>query len=256
MKGLFVLTLLLNMSLPVALQAEVITLRTDEWCPYACDPKSDKPGFMVEIAREVFKKHGHTIDYNVMNWPRALSDVKNGQYNGVIGASKSDVEGFVIPQIPTGVLVSYYYTRKDDPWVYTGVDSLKAKKIGVINDYTYGDEIDKLVEKKHSSFKKVSGEDPLLRLIQMTETKRIDGFVENPLVLDIALEGLKKDKKLFKVASKNLANDPDLFIAFSPANPKSKEYAKQLDEGVNELRKSGKLKTILQKYGVSDWKQN
>lgn len=253
MKGLFILSLLLNFTMPAISHADVITLRTDEWCPYACDPKSDKPGFMVEIANEVFKKYGHTVDYNVMNWARVLTDVKSGQYDGVIGASRSDVSGFVIPEVPTGVLVSYYYTRKDDSWMYTGVDSLKKKKIGVINDYTYGDEIDKLVAKKHSSFKKVSGQEPLARLVQMTETKRIDGFVENPLVLDIALKKLKKDKDLFKVASRNLANDPDLFIAFSPARPNSKEYARILDEGVNELRKSGRLKVILQKYDVTDW---
>lgn len=254
MKGLFILSLFLNISLPKVLQADVITLRTDEWCPYACDPKSDKPGFMVEIAREVFKKHGHTIDYNVMNWPRAVADVKSGQYAGVIGASKADVEGFVIPNLPTGLLVSYYYTRKDDSWTYSGPASLKGRSVGVINDYTYGDEIDNLVAKKNPAFKLVSGEEPLLRLIQMTETKRINGFVENPLVLDYTMAKLKKDKNLFKAASKNLANDPDLFIAFSPVNPKSKEYAKLLDEGVNELRKSGRLKIILQRYGVSDWK--
>lgn len=254
MKGFIFLLMLLKLSFSV--HADVITLRTDEWCPYACDPKSDKPGFMVEIAREVFKKHGHTIDYGVMNWARVLVDVKNGQYNGVVGASKSDVKGFVIPQIPTGHLVNYYYTRKDNPWGYTGVESLNTKKIAVINDYTYGDEVDLLVEKKHPSFRVVSGKTPLLRIIQMTETKRIDAFVENPLVLNATLEDLKKDKNLFKVSSKNLANDPDLFIAFSPAHPKSKVYAKILDEGVTELRKSGRLKVILQKYGVSDWKNN
>lgn len=253
MRRLFILYfMLLNLYFPA--KADVITLRTDEWCPYACDPKSDKPGFMVEIAREVFAKHGYKIDYDIMNWARALTDVRSGQYDGVIGASKVDVAGFVIPMLPTGVLVSYYYTRKNDPWMYTGPDSLKSKKIGVINDYTYGDEIDSLVAKRHSSFKKVSGESPLLRLIQMTETKRLDGFVENPLVLNIALDRLNKDMNQFKIASKNLANDQNLFIAFTPAKPKSKEYAKILDEGVIELRKSGRLKIILQKYGVSDWK--
>lgn len=234
-------------------QADLIKLRTDEWCPYACKPKTDKPGFMIEIAIEVFKKHNHEIDYEIMGWSRALAEVRSGLFDAVVGASKVDVKGFVLPQFPSGILKSYYWVQSSSPWYYENSVSLKNMKIGVINDYSYGDEIDKLINKNHPSFIKVSGEDPLLRLIQMTEAKRINGFVENPLVLKEFLNSLNKDISTFKIASKNLANDSDLFIAFSPKNPKSKIYAKILDEGIKEMRKSGRLKVILAKYGVEDW---
>ncbi|MBC7714060.1 MAG: transporter substrate-binding domain-containing protein [Rhizobacter sp.] len=237
-----------------SLHATTITIRTDLWCPYACDPKSERPGFMVEVAKEIFLKKGYTVDYNIMNWARAIGDVKNGTYDGLLGCNKADAEGFVIPEIPTGVTTSYYYTLKNNAWTYKDKNSLKGVKIGIINDYSYGDEIDKLVKEKNSSLKIVSGEEPLNRLIQMTENKRLDGFVENPLVLAYTLKKMKKEESMFKVSSKDVANDPDLFIAFSPANPKSKEYAKILDEGMIELRKSGRLKEILLKYGLNDWK--
>ncbi|MBY0413086.1 MAG: transporter substrate-binding domain-containing protein [Bdellovibrionales bacterium] len=241
--------------LSLASYADTITLRTDLWCPYACDPKSSKPGFMVEIAKEVFKKRGHFVDYGVMNWARAIADVKEGKFNGLIGCSKAEVDSFIIPKIPTGVLVNYYYVNKNDSWVYSGEKSLQGKKIGVINDYSYGDEIDKLVSKRNKSFVKVSGENPLLRLVQMVEGGRIDAFIENPLVLAYTLSNLKMNKDNFKVASSNIANDPDLYIAFSPKDPKSKIYSQMLDEGIEELRKDGKLKIILAKYGLSDWKK-
>lgn len=249
------LTLILCLTLSSSLLAKdkVITMRSDVWCPYACDPKSDHPGFMVEIAREVFKKKGYKIDYDVMNWARVVSDVKTGEYDAVIGASRADVKGFVIPQVPTGILVNYFWALKDSKWSYKNEGSLDYVSVGIVNDYSYGDEIDSLVKKKHKSIREVSGESPLLRLIQMTETGRLIAFVENPLVLDYNMKKLKKDKSVFKAVSKNLANDPDLFIAFSPAHPMSKEYAKILDEGMEELRKSGKLKEILSRYGLSDW---
>lgn len=44
-----------------------------------------------------------------------------------------------------------------------------------------------------------------------------------------------------------------MYIAFSPAISQSKEYARILSEGVDTLRKSGELKTILKKYGLDDW---
>jgi len=46
--------------------------------------------------------------------------------------------------------------------------------------------------------------------------------------------------------------DP-LFIALSPNNPSSKATAAALGDGIDRLRKSGALKTILARYGVSDW---
>jgi polar amino acid transport system substrate-binding protein len=233
--------------------AAVITLKSDLWCPYACDPKSDRPGFMVEIAKEVFKKHGHTVHYSVMNWARAVVDVKSGKYDGLVGCSKADVDGFVIPTVATGIMSSHFFTLQNNSWVYVNQDSLKSKKIGVINDYTYGDQVDDLVKSHNPAFHSVSGEEPLLRLIQMTESKRLDGFVENPLVLDYTLKKHHKYKNKFRVASDDLARDPELFIAFTPNKPESRVYAKILDEGVRGLRKSGRLKIILSKYNLSDW---
>lgn len=233
---------------------DVITMRSDLWCPYACDPKSERPGFMVEVAREIFKKEGHSIDYDLMNWARAVADVREGKFNALVGCSKADAVGFIFPKVPIGILVNYYYALAESKWSYTGVDSLKSKMIGVINEYSYGDTIDEQIKKKNPALKLVSGSDPLLRLIQMTESKRLDGFIENPLVLEYNLGLMKKDIKKFKAVSPNLANDPDLFISFAPGHPKSQEYAKILDLGMAEMRKSGRLKVILARYGLKDWK--
>lgn len=236
-------------------RADVITMRSDLWCPYACDPKSDRPGFMVEIAREVFQKHGHTIDYSLMNWARAIADVRAGKFDALLGCSKGDAKGFIFPKVPTGIMSNHYFVLENNPWVYSGPLSLKNKSIGIINEYSYGDVVDEQVKKKNPALKAVSGTDPLSRLIQMTETKRLDGFIENPLVLEYNLSLMKKDKKIFKASGPNLANDPDLFISFAPGLPKSKEYARILDEGMIELRKNGRLKVILSRYGLEDWKK-
>ena len=46
----------------------------------------------------------------------------------------------------------------------------------------------------------------------------------------------------------------EIFMAFSPAKDSSKKYSQIFDEGLVELRKSGKLQEILDRYGVKDWK--
>jgi polar amino acid transport system substrate-binding protein len=45
-----------------------------------------------------------------------------------------------------------------------------------------------------------------------------------------------------------------IYIAFSPSKQGSADYARILSEGIIELRKTGELQVILNKYGLQDWK--
>ena len=59
-----------------------------------------------------------------------------------------------------------------------------------------------------------------------------------------------------KLKSAGIAAKPNkAYIAFSPVLPKSEEYAQILSNGMIELRKTGKLEKILNKYGLTDWKK-
>lgn len=234
--------------------ADVIELRSDLWCPYSCDPKTERPGFMVEIAKEIFEKAGHKVNYKSVNWARAIAETREGKIHGIIGASRADAPDFIIPKRPQGQSTNFYWANHDERWEYKKLDSVKGKKIGVINSYSYSDEIDQAIHDKNPSFVIVSGEDALAKMIRMTEAKRLDAFIENPYVLNYWLKGMRQYNEKFKKVSKNITVDSDLFVAFSPINPNSKKYAEILSQGMDDLRKNGKLQIILQKYGLTDWK--
>ena len=234
--------------------ADEIKLAADLWCPYNCDPKSTSPGFMIEIMKEVFEKSGHTINYEVVNWARAILEARDNKYNGIVGAAKDDAPDFVFASTPTAFSSNHFWVIKDNSWQYKNQESLKGKKIGVINSYSYGDDVDKEVQSKNPSYKVISGDNALSRIIEMTYAKRLDAFVENPFVLEYFLKDKPNLKGKFKKGSANITKNSDLFIAFSPNNPKSKLYAETLSKGMDELRKNGKLKFILNKYGLKDWK--
>lgn len=238
-------------SLPI--KAATITMTSDLWCPYTCDPHSENPGYIVEVTREIFEKKGYKVDYKTINWARAVSETKDGNFSVLLGASRADVPGFILPTLPVGMSANYFWVRKDSSWNYKNIESLKNKKIGVINTYTYGDEVDAQVQNRHKSYVIISGNDALLKIIKMTDVKRLDGFVENPFVLNYIFKDFPQYKNLFKNVSRNIANDPELFVAFSPAKIESKKYAGIFSEGMKQLRKSGRLKIILEKYGIGDW---
>ena len=234
--------------------ADVITLRADEWCPYNCQPNSQNPGFIIEIAEAVFKKAGHTIDYQVMPWARAIEDTKKGKFNGIVGSGRDDAPGFIFPETEQGQMLGSFYVKKGESWQFSGVASLKDKTLGVIKDYTYRNDINAYItehEKDSKLIQMASGDAPLDINVKKLLAGRIQVLLEDVNVMSLYLKE-NSQQNVLQIAGQ-LTPD-NIYIAFAPENPKSADYAKILSEGIVELRKNGTLKTILEKYGLSDWR--
>lgn len=248
---LFFCTLALLATGPTA-HADVITIRSDDWCPYVCDNK-EAPGYMVEIATRIFEKQGHQVEFSVVNWARALQEVRLNKATAVLGALHNDAPDFIFPPKPLGVGQNHFYVRKDSNWVYKGADSLGDKRFGVINSYAYGGKVDELIKLRKKNFISISGEFPLSQILKMMSSERLDAFIENDSVLRYNLAAAHIPQDTYKAVSVSLAHDPNLYIAFSPKNPKSLEYSKMIAKGLTELRQTGELRKILAKYNLSDW---
>lgn len=245
---------LIIIGLAVNAAEKVISIRTDVWCPFACEPKAKNPGFMIEIVQDILKKEGYTVDYQLMPWARAIRDTKLGKYDAIIGAGRSDAPGFIFPDEPQGLTKYSTFGLKETNWKYLDEKSLEGIKLGAISSYSYDDETNRLIEKKHGSIELVSGDEPLGQLIKMVEQKRIMAFVESPQVLSFYLK-----EKNIKIKLNDLGplkeNSQELYIAFSPEKKELSGLAKKISLGTVELRKTGKLKKILSKYGLTDWKK-
>jgi polar amino acid transport system substrate-binding protein len=240
-------------NVPVA--ADVISLRADAWCPYNCAPDAPQPGYMIEIARKVFEPAGHQIDYQLLNWARALEEARAGKINGVVGAAKGDASDLVFPDEALGSSAYAFATVKTDTWNYSGPESLHHKVLGVIRNYSYGKTIDQYVEANMNDPGRVqvtSGDKPLELNLRKLQSGRLGAVCDGQAVLkyNISRLGLEGD---LRMAGTDTEADP-IYIAFAPSNPVSKQYAELLSKGIVALRASGELKAILDKYGLSDWK--
>lgn len=232
--------------------AETISIRADTWCPYNCVP-GDKPGYMIELARGAFGQ-GYTIDYQTLNWARAIAETREQKFVAIVGAAKNDAEDFVFPDTPLGLSRSCFYTKTGSPWKYKDLGSLEGNAIGVIKDYTYGDEIDGYVKKHEKDAKRidvVSGDNPLDINIKKLKAGRITAFIEDEAVMTYTLDSKKMSGEMQQAGC---VKETPLFIAFGPKNPKAKEYAKVLGDYVAKSRKDGSLGKLLAKYGLKDWK--
>lgn len=234
--------------------ADVISLRADPYCPYNCKPDSERPGYLIEIARAVFEPAGHTIDYRSLNWSRALAEARKGQYDGVVGGLKSDAPDFVYPDVPLGSAQFCFYTKKSSAWSYSGVASLSGITLGVVANYSFGETLDPYIKANAGNVRKidaVSGDAALDSNVKKLLLGRVGAVLDDAAVVSFYLAGKKLTDET-RVAGCDGAKE--IYIGFSPANPKSKDRAALLAAGLETLRASGELAKILERYGLKDWK--
>ncbi len=234
--------------------ADTITIVADPWEPYTgAEPDSDKPGYLIEIAIAIFEKAGHEVEYKLLPWSRAIISSRDGNYNAIAGSFSSDAPDFIFPENPQGISETVFFTLKGRNWRYSGISSLSSQVLGIIRDYSYGEDIDTYVEQNKNNVRRVliaSGDDALAINEKRLSAGRITTLMEDRAVFSAFLNEIGKGDTVRDAGSLEGEN---VYITFSPAFPKSKEYAEILSKGMVTIRRSGELKRILDRYGLEDW---
>jgi polar amino acid transport system substrate-binding protein len=229
---------------------------SDPWPPYAGYAGDEQEGYIVDLLREIFQSEGYQIRYINAPWSRCIQETRNGVYTGLAGADVDEVTDFVFPKNTIGITQPTFFTLKTNGWTFSQIDSLQKIKLGAIQDYTYSKNVDEYIKQFQSSNQVllVRGVDPLNRLVESLLAGRIDAFIENGPVVYATIKKMGLDPALFRQAGQ-----PELgvrlFVAFSPNIDNAKHLTNIFDEGISELRNSGRLDQITSQYGITDWLQ-
>ena len=235
-----------------SVHADTITLVADDWCPINCEPSSDSPGYVVELAIKIFGDAGHQVEYQYLSWNRALAQVKAGKFNGAIAATPKELPEGIFPQEELGYYGNYFIKNKGSEWSFTSMESLAEVDLAVIQGYNYGENLNEYIKANPSKVTGMGGNDVVRRNLGMLMKGRIDVYLEDR---NIAFYTAKKMGILDEIEVAGTEGTPiALYIGFSPAIAQSKQYAQIMTEGMQRLRKKGQLQKILDKYGVADWK--
>ena len=251
-KIIFIFIISLLYQINNACAKEKIVLASDIWCPYICTPNSDFPGYMVEMARDIFAEFDIEVEVKITSWHKALKDAKNGKINGVLGAMKSDAYDFIFPETHQALDVTKCYIRGDEDWKYKDLTSLDGKKIGLILNYEYPYELSQYVIKQYRKnpklFEIATGEEAVDHSVDNLISGKIDVYIENHHVMEMYLAN-KKHLEIKEVGT--VSTTPEkLYIAFSPKNATSYDYVQFLNRGMADYKNSGKLLKLYQKYGI------
>ncbi len=230
--------------------ADVIDLRADAWCPFNCDPDSDRPGYMVEVAQEALALYGHEVRYSSMTWSRSLSQALSGEITGVIGTDQDESPDLILGP-PMGNYQEAIVFRAGEAQSIETAEDLEGIRIGAILDYDYNAVIAAYVAENARNPERVQmigGDDPLKRNLLKLTTGRIDMAIDEYSVVSYMIDQLSLQDELEVL---HYGEATELHIGFSPALEASPLYAQQLADGLKQLKASGRYGEILARYGLS-----
>lgn len=237
--------------IPIYSFAETILIVGDKWCPYNCEPQTKKMGYMIDVARIIFERKGHNIDYQVRPWTTSIEDVRNKKATALVATSLYDAPDFIFPSQSMGSNKDCFYKRTDDEWNFKTLEDLKKRKLGAVAGYAYSAQVVSYMDQNPKLVNLAEGIDPLKANLDKLDNQSIDVIVENPNVFKYYVN---KENRQNRYIEAGCVGDHELYIAFSPKNPRSKEFAKILTDGLEELRKDGTLDKITAKYNLKEWR--
>ena len=150
-----------------AATAEEIQVRADEWYPYNGNPGDEKPGFMIEIAEEIFRQAGHSINYKIAPWARAIKDAQDGKIDAIIGAAINEAPGLIFPAVEFGQSETAFFANQGESWKYLGPESLSKILFSAVVDYEYTGVIDRYIAENKNNSSRInlaSGNYPIARI--------------------------------------------------------------------------------------------
>ncbi|MGB1222216.1 MAG: substrate-binding periplasmic protein [Alcanivoracaceae bacterium] len=230
--------------------AQSLSVRADYWYPVNGEPDAERPGFAIEILRAIFQPLGIAVDYRLSGWSRSLEMAHIGQIDCVVGAYAGDAPELLYPATAMAVDDTAMYVVTGNNWRYQGLSSLDGLTVGVIADYSYGEQMDAYLAGRFGDplLQYLHGKHPLERNVQKLLAGRVDVLIESPLVMEAMLGGSPHAGKLVEAGRMNLRQR--IYVACSPARDTSAQILTLFDQGMEKLHRQGELRRIMARYGL------
>jgi polar amino acid transport system substrate-binding protein len=208
---------------------------------------------LIELAKYAFAAKGYRVRYQLMSWDRAVDLVSAGKKDCLLGAYKSDAPALLFPAVHQGVDQTFFIRRADLSWQYTGPEALRMVRIGFVDGYYYDAPINALASEPAMAGQVVFRRGPfaLEENLQAIINGELDVTLDSRWVLQALMNKHGwHDKLEFAGAADQLSK---IYIACSPAIEKGAQYVQWLELGTQQMRNSGELQGLLEKYGLKDW---
>ncbi len=242
-----VLTLILNSS---AYPECKITVGWEPWEPNQFKNSSGTlSGVDIEIIQAALEDSGCNLEFKEMIWEKQLISIENGSLNLAIGASilpeRQKYANFSQDYRDESYSLFFEKGGNDKYKISTLEDLIKYNiRIGTIRSYFYGKKFEAAM--KNPRFKAIIEEaDDDETNIKKLNAGQIQAFIIDPFA---GITLLKKKNMIDKVEKNPLTLvTGSIHVMFSKKSVKP-ETVKAFNEGLQKIKKNGKLNQIVLKY--------
>ena len=225
--------------------AQTLIAAADPYPPYV-DTNLPGDGLAMEIVRAAFKTQGYNVKLEIMPWARAEKGVVDGRYDILVDVWRTEARAKeLLFSNAYAVSKIKFIKRKENPFEFNGLESLRAKRIGVIRGYGYSDAFNSAT---HFSREEV----PRMELnINKLMLKRIDLTLEDEITAKELIHkmGPKVESQLDFTANA-LASNP-LYVAAGLKHPRHKDITDAFNRGLLAIKADGSFLAIEKRYGLA-----
>lgn len=226
--------------------SETIRIASTDYPPIINIENNRVSGVFIDIINESFKKVGITAVYENYPWKRSQQMVKLNQVDAVIPLFKTkEREKIFLFSDPVMVAKNKFFYIKGrnipNDFQWNTLEDFKKFKVGGVIGYWY------LENFKAAGIVPdlVTSDD--LNLHKMSY-RRIDTFVGDEVFVWTLIKKYYPGKEEMFATLDKPESEPTRHILFSKKNPKSEDFIKKFNKGLNMLKQSGEYNAILKKY--------
>ncbi len=251
-KYFFLLIVFLSFQV-IAKQLTPIIVGWEIWYPYQYQDNNKLKGLDVLILNAIAEKTSANLAYIELPWKRHLMYLKTGEVNIAMGSSKSrereEYAYFTEPYRIEEVRLFVLKGKEKEMDLIALADVIDSNYlIGVERGYFYGDEFKYL--STHPNFKSHFNEvADLSQNVKMLLKGHINGLLVDPIAMNAYIEMFDLQGKLHQHSL--YIYQTDIYFMLSKSSM-SLENVKQFNHAISELKKSGKIKELINSslYGV------
>ncbi|MFC3152046.1 substrate-binding periplasmic protein [Litoribrevibacter euphylliae] len=220
-----------------------------DWCPQICPQTPDKPGYMVEMANDVFKHSDFDLEFEYVPWSRAIYRVKVGETDALLSPSKDEAPELRYHSEPLSYQTHCFWTLRNSGWHFDGVENLVRQPFVIYRDHSYASFFASGAVPITSDhyFELIYDERYIPRAIQLLEAKRANAFIftANSVIFYQKRYGVQS------LAIGECIKRDELWFALSPQpSDKIDGIQAHLDDYLAQYKKTERYRALLEKYDI------
>jgi polar amino acid transport system substrate-binding protein len=235
--------------IPVAAQCS-LKMGWDPWEPYQyLTPEDEVHGLEVDLIGTLANEAGCEVTFVQDNWMNLLTGIRNGSIDMLGGATKTasrETFAHFSDSYRHESFLLYIRSGESEKYSAKSLQELLESgfRIGVTQDYLYGDEVDAFQDNEKFSSGFVSVPITEVNYYNLTQGN-IDGFLEDPFVAEFTIKrkGLQGQIEALSLE----IHSTNVSIIFSRESVEE-ETVQAFNKALAKLRETGKYEQILAKY--------